>query len=73
MRKKVFTSGQIGYFHDFVKTRIAAGDELATSAHKVSGLGEAIEIAVASLLHLPPSPSDFNLIEITFSKLKTLL
>ena len=43
------------------------------SAHKVSGVREAIEAAGASLLYLPPYSPDFNPIEQLFAKLKALL
>jgi transposase len=42
-------------------------------AHKVQGIREAIEVAGASLLYLPPYSPDFNPIEMVFSKLKALL
>ena len=43
------------------------------SAHKVSGVREAIETAGARLLYLPPYSPDFNPIEQLFAKLKALL
>ena len=46
-------------------------DNLAS--HKVSGVRETIETAVASLVSLPPYSPDFKLIEQAFVKLKTLL
>ncbi len=42
-------------------------------AHKAAGVREAIEVAGASLLYLPPYSPDFNPIENAFSKLKALL
>jgi transposase len=42
-------------------------------AHKISGVGEAIEKVGARLLFLPPYSPDFNPIEMAFSKLKALL
>lgn len=42
-------------------------------AHKVAGVREAIEMAGAKLLFLPPYSPDFNPIEMAFSKLKALL
>ena len=43
------------------------------SAHKVSGVRQAIEAAGASVLFLPPYSPDFNPIEQVFAKLKALL
>lgn len=43
------------------------------SAHKVSGVREAIEAVGAELVYLPPYSPDFNPIELLFSKLKWLL
>ena len=43
------------------------------SAHKVSGIREAIEAAGARLLYLPAYSPDFNPIEQLFAKLKALL
>jgi len=43
------------------------------SAHKVTGIRQAIEAAGARLLYLPPYSPDFNPIEMAFSKLKALL
>jgi transposase len=42
-------------------------------AHKVAGVRDAIEAAVAMLLYLPPYSPDFNPIEMVFAKLKALL
>ena len=41
--------------------------------HKAPGLREAIEAAGVELLFLPPDSSDFNPIELAFSKLKAHL
>ena len=46
-------------------------DNLA--AHKVSGIGQAIESSGAKLFYLPPYSPDLNPIEFAFSKLKNLL
>lgn len=46
-------------------------DNLAT--HKVQGIREAIEIAGARLLYLPPYSPDFNPIENMWSKIKQIL
>lgn len=43
------------------------------SAHKVTGVRQAIEQAGARILYLPPYSPDFNPIELVFSKLKWLL
>ena len=43
------------------------------SAHKVTGVGDAIEGTGASVLYLPPYSPDFNPIELAFSKLKQLM
>ena len=43
------------------------------SAHKVTGIRQAIEAAGARLLYLPPYSPDFNPIEQLFAKLKALL
>jgi len=41
--------------------------------HKVAGVREAIEVAGATLLYLPPYSPDLNPIEMAFSKLKAHL
>ena len=43
------------------------------SSHKVDGVQEAIAVAGAAVLYLPPYSPDLNPIEKFFSKLKTLL
>ena len=43
------------------------------SSHKVDGVQEAIALAGATVLYLPPYSPDLNPIEKFFSKLKTLL
>jgi len=43
------------------------------SAHKVTGVREAIEAVGATLLYLPPYSPDFNPIEPAWSKLKSFL
>jgi len=43
------------------------------SAHKVPGVRQAIQVAGARLLYLPPYSPDFNPIEQLFAKLKALL
>ena len=49
----------------------AVPDTLAV--HKLDGLAEMVRNHWAQLLYLPPYSPDFNLIELTFSKLKTEL
>ena len=44
-----------------------------TSAHKVTGVREALEAVGARRLDLPPDPPDFNPIERAFAKLTALL
>ena len=43
------------------------------SAHKASGVGQAIEAAGARLLYLPAYSPDLNPIELIFAELKALL
>lgn len=43
------------------------------SSHKVKGVREAIEVAGADLVYLPPYSPDFNPIEQVFAKIKHLL
>jgi transposase len=43
------------------------------SAHKVAGIAQAITVAGASILYLPPYSPDLNPIEQLFAKLKALL
>lgn len=50
---------------------VAVMDNL--SAHKVAGVRERIEAAVAELLYLPPYSPDLNPIEKAWAKLKQLL
>jgi transposase len=50
---------------------IVVMDNLAS--HKVTGVREAIEVAGASLLYLPPYSPDLNPIEQLFAKIKALL
>lgn len=42
-------------------------------AHKVKGVAEAIEATGAELVYLPPYSPDLNPIEMSFSKLKTII
>jgi transposase len=43
------------------------------SSHKVAGVKELVESVGARVLYLPPYSPDFNPIEMSFSKLKTLV
>lgn len=43
------------------------------SAHKVAGLDELIRLCGTHLIYLPPYSCDFNLIELAWSKVKTIL
>lgn len=72
------TDGDV--FLTFIRTLLVptlkAGDVVILdnlSAHKVSGVREAIEAAGASLLYLPPYSCDYNPIELAWSKLKNIL
>ena len=44
-----------------------------SSAHKITGVRSAIETSGAHLLYLPPYSTDFNPIEMAFSKFKALI
>ncbi|MEM9220924.1 MAG: transposase [Pseudomonadota bacterium] len=64
------------YVVQFLVPVISAGDVMAMDnlpAHKVAGVGEAIEGAGASLIYLPPYSPEFKPIEQAFAKLKALL
>jgi transposase len=43
------------------------------SDHKVAGVQKAIRVLGARVLYQPPYSPDFNLIEMVFAKLKTLV
>ena len=67
-------------FRTYVRTilapTLAPGDVVILDnlpSHKVSGVGEAIEAAGATLLYLPPYSPDFNPIENAFAKIKSHL
>ena len=64
------------YVADVLVPTLKPGDTVILdnlSAHKVSGVRQAIEAAGAQLLYLPPYSPDFNPIEMAFAKLKALL
>jgi transposase len=66
----------LAYATQFLAPTLKPGDVVVMdnlSAHKVSGVREAIEAVGASLLYLPPYSPDFNPIEQVFAKLKHLI
>lgn len=65
-----------GYIQQCVVPTLQSGDILFMdnlSAHKVAGLEELIRSCGAHLIYLPPYSSDFNPIELAWSKVKTIL
>jgi len=67
-------------FLEYVKQQLAptlsAGDLVVMdnlAAHKVAGVREAIELAGAELVYLPPYSPDLNPIELAFAKFKWLI
>ena len=66
----------LAWVEQFLGPMLKKGDIVVMdnlSAHKVSGVREAIEARGAKLLYLPPYSPDFNPIEQVFSKLKEML
>jgi len=66
----------LSYVTQFLAPTLKSGDIVVMdnlSAHKVSGVREAIEAVGARLLYLPPYSPDLNPIEQLFAKLKALL
>lgn len=66
----------LAYTQPFLAPTLAPRDLVVLdnlSAHKVSGVREAIEARGATLLYLPPYSPGLNPIEPAFSKLKPLL
>ena len=64
------------YAEQFLAPALVPGDVVVMdnlAAHKVAGVREAIEVAGASILYLPPYSPDLNPIEQMFAKLKALL
>ena len=64
------------YVEQVLVPTLVAGDIVVMdnlSAHKVSGIREAIEAAGATLLYLPPYSPDYSPIENCWSKLKASL
>lgn len=71
-------NGQVflAYVEQVLVPTLAPGDVVVMDnlpAHKADGVRDAIEVAGASLLYLPPCSPDFNPIENAFAKLKALL
>lgn len=66
----------LAYVEQVLVPTLAPGDIVVMDnlpAHKLIGVGTAIEAAGAKLLYLPPDSPDFNPIEMAFSKLKSFL
>lgn len=66
----------LAYVEQILAPTLKPGDIVVLdnlSAHKVSGVREAIEATGSKLLYLPPYSPDFNPIEQLFAKLKALL
>jgi len=66
----------LAYVEQVLVPALRPGDSVVMDnlpAHKVAGVGEAIEAAGAQLLYLPPYSPDFNPIELAFAKLKAIL
>jgi transposase len=64
------------YVEQILAPTLAHGDIVIMDnlgSHKVAGVRDAIEARGARLLYLPPYSPDFNPIERSFAKLKTLL
>ena len=64
------------YVEQMLAPSLSAGDIVIMdnlSAHKVTGVRQAIEARGATLMYLPPYSPDLNPIEMAFSKLKALL
>jgi transposase len=66
----------LAYVEQVLAPTLAPGDVVVMDnlpAHKSGGVREAIEVAGAKLMFLPPYSPDFNPIENAFAKLKALL
>ncbi len=66
----------VAWVEQFLCPTLHSGDIVILdnlSSHKVDGVQEAIALAGAIVLYLPPYSPDLNPIEKFFSKLKTLL
>jgi transposase len=65
-----------GYIQQCVAPTLQPGEVLFMdnlSAHKVAGIEDLIRARGAHLIYLPPYSSDFNPIELAWSKIKTIL
>jgi transposase len=66
----------VAYVEQQLAPTLEPGDIVAMdnlSSHKVAGVKETIEAVGATVAYLPPYSPDLNPIEMSFSKLKTLL
>lgn len=66
----------VAYVEQFLVPTLSPGDVVIMdnlSVHKVKGVREAVEVAGATVMYLPPYSPEFNPIEQAFSKLKALL
>ena len=66
----------LAYVEQVLAPTLSAGDVVVMDnvrTHKVAGVREAIAARGASVLHLPPYSPDFNPIEKSFSKIKSIL
>ena len=66
----------LAYVEQILAPSLSPGDIVVMdnlSAHKAPSIRDAIEVAGATLLYLPPYSPDFNPIEQLFAKLKALL
>ncbi|MBY6243935.1 IS630 family transposase [Methylosinus sp. Sm6] len=66
----------LAYVEQVLAPTLCAGEIVVldnVSTHKVGGVGEAIEAKGAKVLYLPPYSPDFNPIEKSFSKIKSVL
>ena len=66
----------LAYVEQVLAPTLCAGEIVVMDnvpMHKVAGVREAIEARGASVLHLPPYSPDFNPIEKSFSKIKSVL
>lgn len=66
----------LAYIEQVLAPTLSAGEVVVMDnvpTHKVAGVQEAIATRGASVLHLPPYSPDFNPIEKSFSKIKSIL